>query len=153
MPLSVGNKAAPGFNTWPVQLSADLWARRALILYILNCAFFTLIVLMMRAPLIVLLQIVRNNWCKPLQPRLKGPCQPQHNNRAVCVRVYLCVLHPLPQGGSRRKVTHHASPAYKCRRLLAEVPLVLRHDSLVHFFPPNVQPFPRSQLASSSDLY
>lgn len=27
------------------------------------------------------------------------------------------------------------SPAYKCRRLLAEVPPVLRHDSLVHSFP------------------
>lgn len=67
----------------------------------------------------------------------------QHSNVYVRVCVYLCVLHPLPQGGSRRKVTHPASPAYKCRRLLAEVPLAPRHDSLVRFFPPERATFPK----------
>ena len=99
---------------------------------------------MMRAPLMVLLQIVRDNWCKPPQPVLKGPCQQQHNNNtALCMCVCVCVwgggglfvLHLLPQGGSRRKVTHPASPAYKCRSLLAQAPLAPRHDSLVRFFP------------------
>lgn len=82
---------------------------------------------MMRVWLTVPLQIVRDNRCKPLQPGLKGLCQQQHNNTAVCVWFVLCVCCTVHlRVGAERKVTHPASSAYKCGSLLAQVLLALR---------------------------
>lgn len=54
--------------------------------------------------MVALLQIVRD-W--------KSCLSISTTRKDVCVCVFGCVLHILPLGGSRRKVTHCASPAYK----------------------------------------